>query len=56
MILKDGRYGPYVSNGKVNASLGQKYSPDSITLEIAIELINAKKPAPKRKRRSKKKK
>ena len=56
VVLKDGRYGPYVSNGKVNASLGQKYTPDSITLEIAIELINAKKSAPKRKRKSKKKK
>ena len=56
LVLKDGRYGPYISNGKVNASLGQKYTPDSITLEIAIELINAKKSAPKRKRKSKKKK
>jgi len=56
VVLKDGRYGPYVSNGKVNASLGQKYTPDSITLETAIELINAKKSAPKRKRKSKKKK
>ena len=56
LVLKDGRYGPYISNGKVNASLGQKYTPDSITLETAIELINAKKSAPKRKRKSKKKK
>ena len=56
LVLKEGRYGPYISNGKVNASLGQKYTPDSITLEIAIELINAKKSAPKRKRKSKKKK
>jgi len=56
VVLKDGRYGPYVSNGKVNASLGQKYTSDSITLEIAIELINAKKSAPKRKRKTKKKK
>lgn len=56
IVLKDGRYGPYISDGKVNASLGQKYDPDTITLEIAIELVNAKKSAPKRKKRSKKKK
>ena len=56
IVLKDGRYGPYISDGKVNASLGQKYDPETITLEIAIELVNAKKSAPKRKKRAKKKK
>ncbi|MBJ12932.1 MAG: DNA topoisomerase I [Candidatus Marinimicrobia bacterium] len=56
IVLKDGRYGPYISDGKINASLGQAYTTDTITLETAIELIKTKKSAPKRKRKRKKKK
>ncbi len=37
-----GRYGPYVKHGKVNASLGKGQTPEKITLEEAIALINAR--------------
>ena len=37
-----GRYGPYVRHGKVNATLPKDVTPESITLEEALELIAAK--------------
>lgn len=57
LVVKDGRYGPYVSDGKINASLNNAFDPESITLEEATELINEKraKGPTKRKRRKKKK-
>lgn len=57
ITLKDGRYGPYVSDGKFNASLPKDISPDDVDLDTAVSLINdrrAKGPAKKRKRRKKK--
>jgi len=35
----DGRYGPYVKHGKINASLPKDQAVDSLTLELALELI-----------------
>ena len=56
LVVKDGRYGPYISDGKVNASLKGDLTPENITLEQAVELINQKRVAPKKKRTRKKKK
>jgi len=39
ILIKDGRFGPYASDGKTNASLGKKRDPQTITLEEAVELI-----------------
>ena len=55
LALKDGRYGPYITDGKVNASLPKSLSQESLTLEDAVELINKKRVAPKRKRGKRKK-
>jgi len=55
LILKDGRYGPYITDGKVNASLPRETEPDQLTLEAAVEIINKKRAAPPRKKRRKKK-
>ena len=41
--IKDGRYGAYVTNGKINATLPKATPVDDITLEIAIQLIADKK-------------
>ncbi len=35
----DGRFGPYVTDGAVNASLPRGTSPDELTLEQAVELL-----------------
>ncbi len=40
--LFNGRYGPYVSHGGVNATLPGETEPDAVTLEQAVELIAAK--------------
>jgi len=40
--VRAGRYGPYVNQGKVNATLPKTLKPEDITLEQALELIVAK--------------
>ncbi len=50
--LYDGPYGLYVKQGKVNASLPEGKEADQITLEEAVELIEAKSASKKSSRRS----
>lgn len=57
-----GRYGPYVKHGKTNATIPKEITPEEVTLEQAIALINErakkpvkKKPAAKKKATAKKK-
>ena len=40
--VREGRFGPYVKRGKVNASLPKDLSPADVTLEQAIELLDAR--------------
>ena len=60
MTVRDGRYGPYVNHGKINATLPRDMDPQSVTLEAALELIAARaergpsKKRPARKPRKKK--
>ncbi len=58
VVVKDGRWGPYVTDGEVNASLRAADSVETITLDRAAELLQARRdrgPA-KPKKKSKKKK
>ncbi|HEU0087600.1 MAG TPA: type I DNA topoisomerase [Pseudonocardiaceae bacterium] len=51
MVVKDGRFGPYVTDGEVNASLRKSDKVDELTDQRAAELLaekRAKGPAPKR--------
>jgi len=47
-----GRYGPYVKWAKVNATLPKDITPESVTLEQAVELVNAKAGSAKGKRKA----
>lgn len=40
VVLKSGRYGPYVSTGERNVSLLRSQSPDSLTLGDALRLLS----------------
>ncbi|AZO12609.1 type I DNA topoisomerase [Mesorhizobium sp. M3A.F.Ca.ET.080.04.2.1] len=39
IVVRDGRYGPYVNYGKVNATLPKGKDPQSVTMEEALALI-----------------
>ena len=54
VVLKEGRFGPYVTDGETNASLRAGDSIEGITPERAAELLQARRergPAPKRSRK-----
>jgi DNA topoisomerase-1 len=57
LLLKTGFYGPYITDGKVNAALPKGTDADTLDLTKAEELIDKKRAAgpTKRKRRKKKK-
>ena len=40
--LMDGRFGPYVSDGTIHATLPKSADKDAVTIEEALELIAAK--------------
>ena len=43
MVLKDGRFGPYVTDGETNASLRAGDSVEQITPERARELLQERR-------------
>ncbi len=47
----DGRYGPYVTDGKTNATVPKGTDPLEVTPEQAQAMLDAKRKAPKKKRR-----
>jgi DNA topoisomerase-1 len=52
MVVRDGRFGPYVTDGETNASLRKADNVETLTDERASELLaerRAKGPAPKKK-------
>ena len=53
--IKDGRYGAYVTDGKINATLPKETTSDEVTLDIALQFIADKKAKGPSKRRFKRK-
>src|SRR3954451_10779520 len=52
MVVKNGRFGPYVTDGELNASLRSADTVETLTLERAAELLAARREAgPPKKRR-----
>jgi len=51
MVVKDGRFGPYVTDGETNASLRKGDDVETLTVQRAVELLadrRARGPAPKK--------
>jgi DNA topoisomerase-1 len=42
IVVKNGRYGPYATHGGINATLPADKTPETITLEEAVGLIDAR--------------
>jgi DNA topoisomerase I len=52
LVIKDGRFGPYVTDGETNASLRRGQLPESMSVEQASEMLaekRAKGPTPRKK-------
>jgi DNA topoisomerase-1 len=45
ILLKDGRFGPYLTDGKTNASVSKKFDPATLTREQAVEILKKKREA-----------
>ena len=45
IVIKDGRFGPYVTDGETNASLRKADSVESVTLQRAVELLAERRAA-----------
>ncbi|MEN8005423.1 MAG: type I DNA topoisomerase [Candidatus Krumholzibacteriota bacterium] len=52
LAICKGRYGPYVTDGKLNANIGRDRDPEDVTVEMAVSLL---KDAALRKKNGKKK-
>ena len=51
IVLREGRFGPYVTDGETNASLRKGDAPESITPQRAVELLAERRAAPPSPRR-----
>lgn len=54
IAVYDGRYGPYIKHGKLNASLPKNMRVEDVTLEQALELLEKQAAKKKTKKKSKK--
>ena len=54
ITVKEGRYGPYLTDGKINVSIPKNFDKDTISLDDSIILIDKKIKSPKKKSKKKK--
>jgi DNA topoisomerase-1 len=45
IVIKDGRFGPYVTDGETNASLRKGDDVEAVTLQRAVELLAERRAA-----------
>jgi DNA topoisomerase-1 len=55
VVVKDGRFGPYVTDGETNASLRKGDTVEAVTIERAAELLQIRRDAGPAKKRGAKK-
>ncbi len=55
LLVKSGRYGAYVTDGKTNATVPKDQDPTTVTREQAIDMLIKKRKSPKRAWKGKKK-
>ena len=48
ILVKNGRFGPYITDGKTNVSVPKAVDARDVTFEMAIEMLEKKRKAPKR--------
>jgi len=49
VVIKNGRFGPYVTDGTTNVSVPKRLDPMTLTLEQALEMLEKKRTSPPRK-------
>jgi DNA topoisomerase-1 len=49
IIVKNGRFGPYVTDGKTNVTVPKKTDPKEVSFEDAVEMLEKKLQKPKKK-------
>jgi DNA topoisomerase-1 len=54
LIVRNGRFGPYATDGEINASIPKKEDANEVTLARVVELLEKKRNAPPRPGRGKK--
>ena len=54
ITVKEGRYGPYLTDGKINVSIPKNFDKETISLDDSIILIDKKIKSPKKKLKKKK--
>ena len=42
VVVKNGRFGPYVTDGKINASIPKGMMPEEVTMDDAVNLLEAR--------------
>jgi len=42
LVIKSGRFGPYVTDGELNASLRKGMNPEAVTMDDAVNLLEAR--------------
>lgn len=55
IVVRDGRYGPYITDGKTNVTIPKTKDPKEVTFDEAVAMLAKKRTSPKRAWKGKKK-